>query len=75
MKEKKQGKPLNKYARFSGIAFQMFAIIGLGTYIGVKLDKKYPNEKNLFTLGFSLGSVIISILYVIRQIISASKDK
>lgn len=75
MKEKKQGKPLNKYAKFSGLAFQMFAIIGLGTYLGIKLDEKYPNKKNLFTLGFLLGSVLLSIFHVIRQIISASKDK
>ena len=74
MKEQKPKKPLNKFARFSGIGFQMFAIIGFGTFLGFKLDKKYPNPKNLFTLGFSLGSVIISILYVIRQINSASKN-
>lgn len=74
MKEQKQNKPLNKFARFSGIGFQMFAIIGFGTFVGFKLDEKYPNPKNLFTLGFSLGSVIISIYYVIRQINSASKD-
>ena len=74
MKEQKQNKPLNKFARFSGIGFQMFAIIGFGTFVGFKLDEKYPNPKNLFTVGFSLGSVIISIYYVIRQINSASKD-
>ena len=74
MEEQKQNKPLNKFARFSGIGFQMFAIIGFGTFVGFKLDEKYPNPKNLFTLGFSLGSVIISIYYVIRQINSASKD-
>lgn len=74
MKEKKPKKPLNKFARFSGIGFQMFAIIGFGTFIGFKLDEKYPNQKNLFTLGFSLSAVIISIAYVIRQITSATKD-
>jgi hypothetical protein len=68
-------KSLNKYAKFSGLAFQMFAIIALGAYLGVKLDEKYPNKKNLFTLGFLLGSVLLSIFHVIRQIISASKDK
>jgi len=29
----------NSYARFSGVAIQMFAIIGIGTFIGVKLDE------------------------------------
>mgnify|MGYP003115609805 CR=1 FL=1 len=71
---KNQKDKHNHYARFSGIAIQMFAIIGLGTFIGVKLDEKYPNTHNLYTLSLSLGSVIMSIIYVIRRIIVASKD-
>lgn len=69
-----QKKPLNSYARFSGIAIQMFAIIGIGTYIGVKLDEHYPNEHDLFSVSLSLASVILSIVFVIRQIISTSKE-
>ena len=52
----------------------MFAIIGVGTFIGVKLDEMYPNAHNLYTLTLSLGSVIMSIVYVIRRIITGSKD-
>tara|TARA_R100001369_G_scaffold5880_1_gene16101 strand:+ start:92259 stop:92423 length:165 start_codon:yes stop_codon:yes gene_type:complete len=52
----------------------MFAIIGIGTFVGVKLDEKYPNKHNLFTLTLSLGSVIMSIVYVIRRIIAGSKE-
>jgi hypothetical protein len=52
----------------------MFAIIGLGCFIGVKLDEKFPNTHNLYTLILSLTSVILSIVYVIRRIIAASKD-
>ena len=52
----------------------MVAIICVGTYIGIKLDENYPNDNNLFTLGFTLGFVIISIVFVIRRIIAASKD-
>ena len=72
---REQKERLNSYARFSGIAIQMIAIIAVGTYIGVKLDETYPNNHNLYTLGFSLGSVISSIVYVIRRIIAASKEK
>lgn len=71
---KKPKDQLNSYARFSGIVIQMVGIIALGTYIGVKLDKKYPNENNLYTLCFTLGFVIVSIVYVIRRIIADSKD-
>jgi len=74
MEAKKPKKQLNKYAQFSGIAFQMIAIIGLGSYAGVKLDEWYPNKYNLYTIMVSLTSVLISIYFVIRQITSASKD-
>ncbi|RNC88201.1 MAG: AtpZ/AtpI family protein [Winogradskyella sp.] len=71
--QKKQKEQLNTYAKFSGIAIQMIAIILVGTFVGVKLDEKFPNENSLYTLGFTLGSVIISIVYVIRRIIANSK--
>jgi len=75
MSNQKSKKPLkNNYARFSGIAIQMFVIIGLGTYAGLKLDENYPNKHNLYTVGFSLGSVILAIIFVIKRILAASKD-
>jgi hypothetical protein len=52
----------------------MIIIIGIGAFAGVKLDEKFPNNHNLFTLVLSLTSVIVSMLFVIRQIIAASKD-
>lgn len=65
---------LNTYAKYSSIGIQMFAIIGIGSYAGVKLDDYYANENNLFTIILSFVSVIISIIYVIRRIIAGSKD-
>ena len=73
MKEKPKNQ-LNSYARFSGIAIQMFAIIGVGSFIGVKLDERLPNKHNLYTIILSLSSVIMAIVIVIKQITSASKD-
>lgn len=64
----------NSYAHFSSIAIQMFVIIGIGSYSGVKLDQKYPNTYNLYTICISLVSVILAIVFVIKRIISASKD-
>tara|TARA_R110002051_G_scaffold199848_1_gene266728 strand:- start:118388 stop:118549 length:162 start_codon:yes stop_codon:yes gene_type:complete len=52
----------------------MFAIIGIGTFLGVKLDAYYSNNNNLCTIILSLISVIISIVYVIKRIIADSKD-
>lgn len=73
-KKEKKDNPLNStYARYSGLAIQMIAIIGVGTFIGVKLDENFPNEHNLYTIGLSLASVIGSMILVISQIISNSK--
>ncbi len=70
----KPREQLNAYARYSSIAIQMFAIIGIGSFAGVKLDEYFSNTNNVLTIILSLLSVIIAIIFVIRQIISASKD-
>ena len=69
-----QKKPLNQYARFSGVLFQMIAIIALGTFLGVKLDERYPNKNNLYTIISVTLSVVLSIYAAIRQIIKLSKE-
>lgn len=77
MKFQKKKKRLHKYTRFSGIAFQMIVTISIGTYIGIQLDKKYPNKNNLFTVIFSLVFILLSLYSVIKQVsnISDKKDK
>ncbi len=72
---KKKNNILNSYARFSSIAIQMFVIIGVGTFVGIKLDEYFQNKNDLFTIILSLLSVILSILFVVRSVISSSKDK
>ena len=66
---------LNSYAHYSGLVIPMMAIIGVFTFIGIKLDEKYPNDKDWYALGLSLLGVILSIVYVIRRIIATSKTK
>lgn len=68
-----KNNPLHKYTRFSGIAFQMAATILIGTYIGVKLDEKFPNKYNAYTLVFSLVFVLASLYNVIKQVSNISK--
>lgn len=67
MKTSKQKKSLNKYLQLTGIAFQMGATIYLAVYIGKKLDLKFPNEKNWFTLGMTFLGLIIALAAVVIQ--------
>lgn len=68
-------KPMAAYARYSSIGIQMLVIIGLGTFGGVKLDERYTNKHNLFTVIFSLTSVLIAMFYVIKRILTIAKEE
>ena len=59
---------LNTYARFSGIGFQMIAIIGIGVYGGMKLDERFPNDHQIFTIICSLLAIGIGLYHVIAQV-------
>jgi len=65
---------INSYAKFSSIALQMAAIIAGGTYAGIKLDE-YLSYDNLFTIIFSLSSVIISMYLAIKDVINFTNKK
>lgn len=73
--QQNQGKQLSSYARYSGLVFQMMAIIGLGVFVGFKLDQSYPNQHHLFTTFLALFSVIAAVVYVVRRIIAISKEE
>lgn len=73
---KSKGKgALNSYARYSSLAIQMFAIIALGTFAGVKLDEKYPNKHQAYTITLSLIAVLLAMFFVIRKILSNSRKQ
>ncbi len=65
--KKQENKGLNDYAKYSGIAFQMIAVIGLTVWGGIKLDKLAGFEKPVFT-------IILSLLGVFAAIYTAVKD-
>lgn len=65
--ENNKRPPLESYARYSNLAFQMFAIIGIGIFGGVKLDQ-------WLGIGFPIFSILLSIISVAAAIYIAIKD-
>ena len=65
--DKEKRPPLESYARYSGLAFQMFTIIGLGIYGGYKLDQ-------WLEMGFPVFTILMSIVSVAAAIYTAVKD-
>ena len=61
-------KKLDTWIKFSNIGLQMAVTIGAMAYLGVWLDKKYPNSYSLYTVVFSLIGVFASLYNVFRQV-------
>jgi len=68
MNNQKQKKSLNRYVRFTGIAFQLGATIYLAAYVGKWLDNKFLMEKKIFTLVLILVGLITSIWSMVKQL-------
>ena len=55
-------------AKFTGIAFQMLAIIGAFSFAGYKIDEAYHHNVKWVTAALSLTGVFISLYVVIRSV-------
>lgn len=71
--KKQQNKDLKTAARYSGLAFQMLAIILAGVFGGIKLDQWIHTEFPIFTLILTIVSVILSVYYAIKDLIDINK--
>ena len=69
-KLKKNKESLKGWAKYSNMAFQMLAIILLGVFGGLKLDKYIDIEFPIFTVILTPISVILAIYYVIKDLIN-----
>ncbi|WP_151086970.1 AtpZ/AtpI family protein [Hymenobacter baengnokdamensis] len=54
-------------AKYSGIAVQMVAIIGLSTWAGVWLDGHFQTKTPWYTIGLTLSGIFLALFQVIRS--------
>ncbi|MDP5067479.1 MAG: hypothetical protein RLZZ02_837 [Bacteroidota bacterium] len=63
--------------KFSGMAFQMGATIGLGAYAGYRWDladgRWAEGETAWATVGCTLAATLIALTLIIRQVLNDSK--
>jgi hypothetical protein len=67
-KENRDDNPGNSYLKYSGLGFQMIAIIGAFTYAGYKIDESANHTVKWVTAALSLTGVFISLYVVIRSV-------
>ena len=66
----KKKKESSELSRYSGIAFQMIAIIMIAVFAGFKLDQWIKAiEFPVFLVSFTIVGVILSMIYTIRDFI------
>jgi ATP synthase protein I len=62
------GGSSNAYLKYSGLGFQMIAIIGIFTYAGYKIDESAKHDVQWVTAVMSLAGVFISLYIVFRSL-------
>ena len=66
MKNQKK-KPLRQFLKLSNLGIQMGIIIGLGSYLGFRLDNYFKLD-NILTICSSLAGIFSALFYVIREV-------
>ena len=66
--------PIQQYAVYTNLAFEMGAVIALGVFGGIKLDK-ILNISPLFTILCSLAGIALSLYLIIRASLNQQKSK
>jgi F0F1-type ATP synthase assembly protein I len=62
------GRRNSSIAKFTGMAFQMIAIIGVFAFIGYKIDQSANHTTKWCTAIFSLAGVLIAMYVVIKSL-------
>lgn len=53
----------------------MGIIIGVGVFVGIWLDEKFPNKYSGFTIAVSLLSVFVALYLVIKRVRDITQDE
>lgn len=71
--EQPQGNPAN-YVKYFGLAFQMCAIIGLGTWAGLKVQERSAMNFPIWVLLFCFVSIFISFYQLFKSLKSDERN-
>jgi len=61
-------RQVNDYVKFTGMGFQMVAIIGVFTYVGYRIDLSAQHQTKWVTAVLALIGVFISMYVVISSL-------
>ena len=68
--QNRNSNPLKQYARYTGIAFQMMAIMAFSAWLGYKLDERLNFQFPLFTLVFVITALGLLLYKIVKSLSS-----
>jgi ATP synthase protein I len=66
---------LQSYARYSGLALQMVAIILAFVWAGKKIDDFFFQGRSIFIIGLSLLGVFLAMYVALKDLLKITKKK
>jgi len=70
-----EDKKVKAYLRFSGMAFQLIAVILIGYFVGKWIDRKLESDKPYATAGLILVMISVYLYTMIKQLNQNSEKK
>ena len=64
----KTTNPLKQYTRYTGIAFQMMAIMAFSAWLGWKLDQSLNLNFPVFTLVFIIAAITLLLYKIVKSL-------
>jgi F0F1-type ATP synthase assembly protein I len=68
-------KQVVSYARYTGLFFQMFVIIGVFAFVGSWLDDYQATTQPYYTAALALIGVVIAIYQVLKEVNQLNNPK
>jgi len=56
-------KVIRKYAKYSGVAYQMIGLVAVSVFFGLKADKYFGNEESKYITVIAVIVVFTSFMY------------
>ena len=70
-----ENKKVNSYLKYSGIGFQLIAVILIGVFVGKYLDKRFQNDTPYFTAGLILVLLVVFLIKLIHDLSAENKSE
>lgn len=71
-KKRQAQKKVQSYTKYSGIAYQMFGLLALSIFLGLKADAYFGNEKKFIT---AFGTLFVLFTYFYKLYLDLNRKK